>query len=154
MSGQRRRRRGGGGACPVSAATVGGCGASGSGSSSTGTPPRVQISSLSTFISLAGLANCFIALIQLDVDIQMLAEPLIAAKRAGMRRLVALLLISALAVVPTACRQEPQGAVRAIVSGGEPRLRDPYLGPLDAPDAVLLQNVAQGLVRFDAAGNV
>ena len=71
-----------------------------------------------------------------------------------MRRLLALLLVPALALAPAACREPSQGAVRAVVIGGEPKLRDPAAGPLPAPDAVLLSNVAQGLVRFDAAGNI
>ncbi len=33
-------------------------------------------------------------------------------------------------------------------------MSDPVRGPLAAPDKVLLQNVAQGLVRFDAVGNI
>lgn len=44
--------------------------------------------------------------------------------------------------------------MRAIVIGDEPKLRDPALGPLPPADAVLLENVAQGLVRFDANGNI
>src|SRR5689334_21558916 len=83
----------------------------------------------------------------------MLAEPAIAVKRGSMR-LVSLLLIAAVPLVPDACRPEPQGAIKAIVIGGEPKVRDPALGPLPVEDAILLQNVAQGLVRFDAAGNI
>jgi peptide/nickel transport system substrate-binding protein len=41
-----------------------------------------------------------------------------------------------------------------VVIGDPPGLRDPSLGPLSTGDAVLLQNVAQGLVRFDAGGNI
>ena len=33
-------------------------------------------------------------------------------------------------------------------------MSDPARGPLAPPDKVLLQNVAQGLVRFDTAGNI
>lgn len=44
--------------------------------------------------------------------------------------------------------------LEAVVIGGHPKLRDPALGPLAPPDAVLVQNVAQGLVRFDANGNI
>jgi len=66
--------------------------------------------------------------------------------------MLALLLILAL-VVP-ACRQQPHGALKVIVIGSDPRLRDPALGPLAPADAVLLQNVAQGLVRFDAGANI
>ena len=69
-----------------------------------------------------------------------------------MRRLLALLLI--LCLVPSGCRKEPEGAVKVVVIGGAPQLRDPALGPLPEPDRVLLDSVAQGLVRFDAAGNI
>lgn len=71
-----------------------------------------------------------------------------------MRRFVASMLVPALMLVPAACHQQPQGAIKAIVIGGEPEIRDPALGPLASEDAVLLQNVAQGLVRFDASGNI
>src|SRR3954469_25553179 len=71
-----------------------------------------------------------------------------------MRRFLALLPIFALALVPAACRQQPEGTVKIVVIGGEPKLRDPAEGGLTAPDEVLLQNVAQGLVRFDAGGNI
>src|SRR4051812_37182205 len=71
-----------------------------------------------------------------------------------MRRRLALLLIPAVMLAPAACRQQSQGAVKAIVIGGEPKIRDPALGPLSPEDAVLLQNVAQGLVRFDGSGNI
>ena len=84
----------------------------------------------------------------------MLAEWVIAVKATAMRRLLTLLLVPALALVPAACRQQPQGSLKAVVIGGEPRIRDPALGPLPPSDAVLLTNVAQGLVRFDASGNI
>jgi oligopeptide transport system substrate-binding protein len=71
-----------------------------------------------------------------------------------MRRLLAMLLIPAVALSFSACRQKPEGRVDVVVIGDEPKLRDPAQGPLSAPDAVLLQNVAQGLVRFDAGGNI
>jgi oligopeptide transport system substrate-binding protein len=69
-------------------------------------------------------------------------------------RLPALLLILAVALVPGGCRQKPVGTVKAIVIGSEPRLVDPAEGQLGPGDEVLLANVAQGLVRFDAAGNI
>jgi oligopeptide transport system substrate-binding protein len=71
-----------------------------------------------------------------------------------MRRFLALLPLLALALTPAACRQQPEGAVKVTVIGGEPTLRDPAQGPLSVPDAVLLENVAQGLVRLDSAGNI
>ena len=71
-----------------------------------------------------------------------------------MWRFPAHLLLAALAAMLGSCRDQPEGAVKVVVIGVAPQLRDPALGPLAAPDAVLLGNVAQGLVRFDAAGNV
>jgi len=71
-----------------------------------------------------------------------------------MRRLLALLLIPAVALSFSACRQKPEGRVDVVVIGDEPRLRDPAQGPLPVADAILLANVAQGLVRFDAGGNI
>ena len=84
----------------------------------------------------------------------MLAECNVARKAAGMRPLLTLLLVPALLLAPQACRPQPEGPLKAVVIGGEPKLRDPALGPLPHSDAVLLQNVAQGLVRFDASGNI
>ena len=71
-----------------------------------------------------------------------------------MRRLVATIVLAALALAPAACRKQPEGAVKVLVIGGSPALRDPSSGPLSTPDQVLVANVAQGLVRFDAAGNI
>jgi peptide/nickel transport system substrate-binding protein len=71
-----------------------------------------------------------------------------------MRRSLAFLALAAVAVIPGSCRQRPAGTVSVTVIGGEPKLRDPALGPLSAPEAVLVGNVAQGLVSFDAAGNI
>ena len=84
----------------------------------------------------------------------MLDELVIAGHCNLMQRLFAALLLVAVCTVPVACRQQPQGALRAVVIGGEPKIRDPALGPLPPADAVLLQNIAQGLVRFDANGNI
>src|SRR5258707_14431387 len=71
-----------------------------------------------------------------------------------LRRALSLTLIAALAIAPTACRDKNAGAVKVIVIGDAPKIRDPALGPLSSPDAVLLASVGQGLVRFDAAGNI
>jgi oligopeptide transport system substrate-binding protein len=70
-----------------------------------------------------------------------------------MRRLLALLMLAAIAGT-TSCRKQPEGAVKVIVIGGTPTLRDPALGPLPQPDQILLSNAAQGLIRFDASGNI
>src|SRR5882757_1474333 len=71
-----------------------------------------------------------------------------------LRRALSLTLIAALAIAPTACRDTNAGTVKVIVIGEAPKIRDPALGPLSGPDAVLLASVGQGLVRFDAAGNI
>jgi oligopeptide transport system substrate-binding protein len=71
-----------------------------------------------------------------------------------MQRLAALLALAAVALCPAACRKQPEGAIKVIVIGGAPKLRDPALGPLSEPDEVLLANAAQGLVAFDASGNI
>jgi len=70
------------------------------------------------------------------------------------RRALALAAIAAMAIAPSACRNQPEGTVKVVVIGGEPKLRDPALGPLSPPDAVLLANIGQGLVQFDANGNI
>lgn len=71
-----------------------------------------------------------------------------------MRRPIALLLLAVFSSVTASCREQPRGALKAVVIGAPPRLRDPSLGPLMPADAVLLASVAQGLVRFDASGNI
>ena len=74
---------------------------------------------------------------------------------ASARRLFALALAAVLAAVSSSCRDSHQGDVSVIViAGSSPTLQDPYNGPLSQADALLLGNVAQGLVRFDAAGNI
>ena len=70
-----------------------------------------------------------------------------------MRRILPLLMLAALAVMP-GCRKQPEGAVKVVVIGATPALRDPAQGPLSPSDQLLVANVAQGLVRFDAGGNV
>jgi peptide/nickel transport system substrate-binding protein len=70
------------------------------------------------------------------------------------QRLLALLLLPALGLAPSACKQKPSGAVDVVVIGAQPQMRDPALGPLTPPDTVLVGNVAQGLVTLDASGNV
>lgn len=74
--------------------------------------------------------------------------------RSILRRAVALLLLFGFAALAAGCRQSPGGPVKVTVIGGTPKLRDPAAGPLSPADAVLIANVAQGLVRFDAAGNI
>ena len=50
---------------------------------------------------------------------------------------------------------EPRGGLIAVSAiGAPPRLLNPNLQPLDPPAAFLAEAVAQGLVRFDAAGEI
>ncbi len=69
-------------------------------------------------------------------------------------RALSLIVLAGLALVPSACRDKREGAVRVTVIGAAARVRDPATAPLSAPDGVLLASVGQGLVRFDAAGNI
>ena len=71
-----------------------------------------------------------------------------------MRRLFALLSLAAFALHASACHRQSEGAAKIVVIGGTPALRDPEDGALTAPDTVLLQSVGQGLVSFDANGNI
>jgi oligopeptide transport system substrate-binding protein len=71
-----------------------------------------------------------------------------------MRRLAAFVALAVLAMAPAGCRKRPEGALKILVIGTAPALRDPYQGPLSQPDEVLVANVAQGLVSFDASGNI
>src|SRR5215212_6963646 len=70
------------------------------------------------------------------------------------QRAICLALFALGALGASACRPTPQGTIEVVVIGAKPKLRDPALGPLAPPDAVLVGNVAQGLVQFDAGGNI
>ena len=70
------------------------------------------------------------------------------------RSRIGLFAASLLALLPAGCTEQTEGTPRVIVIGPEPKLADPRSGPLKAPDALLLQSVAQGLVAFDAGGNI
>ena len=52
------------------------------------------------------------------------------------------------------CRERQEGPVRVTVIGEDLRIVDPAALPLSRPSEVLLGNAAQGLVRFDAQGNI
>ena len=72
----------------------------------------------------------------------------------ALRRALAAALLLAFAALGSGCRDRNQGVVKVAVIGPQPKLADPAAGPLSPGDAVLLSNVAQGLVRFDASGNI
>jgi peptide/nickel transport system substrate-binding protein len=89
----------------------------------------------------------------------MVAEPGIAFIGRPMRmpllgRCLALAVVAAAALSTGACQRKSQGVVQVLVIGDQPRLADPLKGGLSAGDAVLVNNAAQGLVRFDARGQV
>ena len=52
------------------------------------------------------------------------------------------------------CGAADSGPVDVSAIGGPPRLGDANRGPLDAPSAFLTEAVAQGLVRFNAEGDI
>lgn len=70
------------------------------------------------------------------------------------RRAVAMLLLIAGGALAAGCDREREGAVRVAVIGPTPKLGDPAARALSPGEAVLLDSVAQGLVRFDARGQI
>ena len=55
----------------------------------------------------------------------------------------------------SACDRSPNGALKAVVIGDRaPTLGNPLAAPASEADAVLRASIAQGLVRFDAAGQI
>src|ERR671912_1081852 len=72
----------------------------------------------------------------------------------ALRRAVAMALIIAGAASSAGCERQREGAVTVAVIGETPKVVDPAARPLSPGEAVLLNNVAQGLVRFDARGQV
>lgn len=52
------------------------------------------------------------------------------------------------------CQEPATGPLQVAAIGAAPRLDNPNLRPLDPPSAFLAEAVAQGLVRFDAAGEI
>lgn len=69
------------------------------------------------------------------------------------RRFARLALVAA-ALSLGACEREQSGPVRVSAIGAAPHLYNPNLQPLDPPSAFLTEALAQGLVRFDAAGEI
>ncbi len=66
-----------------------------------------------------------------------------------------LILMAATAIALGGCKPTDDQALSVIVIGGDmPQLADPAEGPLSGPRQVMMQNVAQGLVRFDARGQI
>lgn len=71
------------------------------------------------------------------------------------RRGAGLALLAAAAMALASCRPSGSGDVDVVAIGdGVPQLADPVARRLSPPDLLLVANVAQGLVRFDSAGNI
>ena len=62
--------------------------------------------------------------------------------------------LPAAALLVSGCDDPETGPVRVSAIGGPPQLRNPNLQPLDPPSAFLIEAVAEGLVRFDASGEI
>jgi peptide/nickel transport system substrate-binding protein len=61
---------------------------------------------------------------------------------------------AAVAVAVAACSEQETGPVEIAAIGSQPRLADPNAAPLDPPSALVLEGAAQGLVRFNAEGEI
>ena len=81
-----------------------------------------------------------------------LARPVLA--RPVLARPVLALLLTAVVLAPLGCSKPKGGAISVTVIGDTPKLVDPAVGPLPNPDAALLGSLAQGLVQFDARGQI
>ena len=57
------------------------------------------------------------------------------------RPILSLFVLAGLVLLPSACWEKREGAVRVTVIGGAAKIRDPALTALSAPDAVLIANV-------------
>ena len=65
-----------------------------------------------------------------------------------------LLIAAAAALLAGGCRESETGPLRVSAIGEPPRLLNPNRERLDPPSALVVEAVAQGLVRFDAAGEI
>lgn len=79
---------------------------------------------------------------------------MLLAMRAKFSNWFAGLAIVAFAAISGGCERQPAGVVQVIAIGGEPVLADSRQGPLGTSEAILITNAAQGLVRFDALGQI
>ena len=69
-------------------------------------------------------------------------------------RIAALAVVLTGSVLLSACDRQEGGPIVISAIGGPPLLRNPNEGPLDPPSAFLAEAAAQGLVRFDASGQI
>lgn len=71
-----------------------------------------------------------------------------------LRRGILIAFTALLAAATNGCHSSSEGVVEVVVLGDQPRLADPQRGPLAPGDSILVNNIAQGLVRFDARGQI
>ena len=72
-----------------------------------------------------------------------------------MPRLRSAMIAFSLCFAASGCNRGPEGALKAVVIGDRaPSLGNPLAAPATEGDAVLRLSIAQGLVRFDAAGQI
>ena len=71
----------------------------------------------------------------------------------AVRRAICAAALAAVGAV-SACKEAERGPIMVSAIGAPPELRNPNLSRLDPPSAILILSVAQGLVRFDAAGQI
>jgi oligopeptide transport system substrate-binding protein len=69
-------------------------------------------------------------------------------------RTLMLATLAACTILTGSCDRPGRGPIKVSAIGGPPRLANPNLDPIDPPSAMLIEVVAQGLVRFDAAGEI
>jgi peptide/nickel transport system substrate-binding protein len=69
-------------------------------------------------------------------------------------RTVLLGAVLAAAALAGGCGDQARGPIAVSAIGSPPQIANPNLRPLDPPSAILTELTAQGLVRFDAAGQV
>ena len=70
-------------------------------------------------------------------------------------RTTALLALTAALLLPAGCQRRPdRGAVVVSAIGGPPRYATGFSARADLPSRLLLDSTAQGLVRFDAVGQI
>ncbi|HYJ83897.1 MAG TPA: ABC transporter substrate-binding protein, partial [Allosphingosinicella sp.] len=62
--------------------------------------------------------------------------------------------LAAAAFLLAGCGGKETGPIAVSAIGGEPRIANPNRERLDAPSAILIEAAAQGLVRFDAGGEI
>jgi peptide/nickel transport system substrate-binding protein len=87
----------------------------------------------------------------LNAALRLLLTPM---RSKPLRRSVLIALTALAAAATNGCHSNSEGVVEVVVVGDQPRLADPQRGPLTPGDGVLVNNVAQGLVRFDAHGQI